>query len=145
MINNNCTCHGCHNICVFQLVFSIYIIYRLLKRVYCINIYTTSINRKILSSKKLKRTNKPQRIQATTMQSIFPFVFVFLENCFNYFLSCFFFLDFERERSIIEETGYLLWHDGAFFDGCTRSTHAVDRRPSHDLQKKKRYSKREMI
>jgi hypothetical protein len=38
--NNNCTCHGCHNICLyFKLVFSIYIIYRLLKRVYCIYIY----------------------------------------------------------------------------------------------------------
>lgn len=91
MINNNCTCHGCHNICVFQLVFSIYIIYRLLKRVYCINIYTTSINRKILSSKKLKRTNKPQRIQATTMQSIFPFVFVFFRELFSLFSILFFF------------------------------------------------------
>ena len=46
----------------------------------------------------------------------------------------FLFLEFERERSIVEVTGDLLRHNGAFFDGRARPAHAVDRRPGDDLR-----------
>lgn len=56
--NHNCTCHGCHNICLyFKLVFSIYIIYRLLKRVYCIYIYgVNKIERYYPRKQEIKQT-----------------------------------------------------------------------------------------
>ncbi len=57
--NNNCTCHGCHNICLyFKLVFSIYIIYRLLKRVYCIYIYGVNKIERYYPRKKNQRNGK---------------------------------------------------------------------------------------